>query len=94
METYTEQIRIQNACPRPMTVQLEPWGEQLPIAPDVTYEIVAKGPTGDCLHLTFGEERIIVWGWSGSVMSVFCDGRALATCEPPVPSTPPKYSPK
>jgi hypothetical protein len=94
METYTERIRIQNAHPHPLTIHIEPWGDQIPMAVDATYELVAQGPVGDCLLLAVEEGRLLVWGWSGSVMSVFCEEKLLCACDPPVPITPLRLSPK
>jgi hypothetical protein len=62
--------------------------------PRATYELVAQGPVGDCLLLAVEEGRILVWGWSGSVMSVFCEEQLLCACDPPVPITPLRLSPK
>ena len=58
------------------------------MAAGVTYELVLEGPAGNCLLLSIEERRTAVWGWSGSVISVFCDGTLLRTCDVPVPTTP------
>ena len=58
------------------------------MAAGVTYELVLEGPAGNCLLLSIEERRAVVWGWSGSVISVFCDGTLLRTCDVPVPTTP------
>ena len=89
MDTYTERIKIQNAHSYSLTIHVEPWGEEISMAAGTTYELVAQGPAGDCLLLAMEERRIVVWGWSGSVISVFCDGALLRSCDLPVPITPP-----
>ena len=88
MNTHTQRIKIQNAHSYPLTIHLEPWGEEIPIAAGVTYELVSEGPAGNCLLLSIEKRRTVVWGWSGSVISVFCDGTLLRTCDVPVPTTP------
>ena len=88
MDTYTERIKIQNAHSYSLTMHVEPCGEEISIAPGATYELVAQGPAGDCLLIAMEERRTVVWGWSGSVISVFCDGALLRACDLPVPITP------
>jgi hypothetical protein len=85
---YVQHLKVQNAHAHAVQVFIEPWGEELSILPNVTYEVVAKGPRGDCLEVEFGEARITVWGWSGSIASVFHKGNLLRECQIPVPSTP------
>ena len=65
MNTHTERTKIQTAHSYPLTILLEPWGEEIPIAAGVTYELVSEGPAGNCLLLSIEERRIVVWGWSG-----------------------------
>jgi hypothetical protein len=36
-----------------LTFSLEPWGEQYRLAPEETFEIVARGPEGDSLEVEF-----------------------------------------
>jgi len=36
-----------------LTFFLEPWGEQYRLAPEETFEIVARGPEGDSLEVEF-----------------------------------------
>jgi hypothetical protein len=49
MNTHTERIKIQNTHAFPLTIHLEPWGEEIPMAAGVTYELVSEGPAGDGL---------------------------------------------
>lgn len=88
MSTHTERLKVQNAHSYPLTIHLEPWGEEIPIEAGVTYELVLEGPVGNCVLVSTEERRMIVWGWSGSVISVFRDGKLLRNCDVPVPTTP------
>jgi hypothetical protein len=86
--SHSERLRIQNAHAHEIELHLEPWGEQLSISRNMRYEIVATGPDGDCLEVQFEEKRITIWGWSGSILSVFHEGDLLSQCNIPVPATP------
>ena len=86
----SQRLRVQNRHSKPVTLCLEPWGEELPIAPKARYEIVAEGPEGDYLEVQYEERGITVYGWSGSVLTVFHEGRLLVECKIPVPRTPPR----
>jgi hypothetical protein len=67
---YVQFLRIHNSHPHTMTISLEPWAEELLIAPNAIYEFAARGPEGDhaarhqgctgmithrCLHTKAGE---------------------------------------
>jgi hypothetical protein len=86
--TEVEILRIGNDHSQPVQFHLEPWGELLSISPDTTFEVVAEGPPGDYLEVRFREGHITVYGWSGSVVSVFQEGTLLRECKIPVPATP------
>lgn len=81
-------LRIQNSYSRPVTIHLEPWGEELMISPNATYEFAARGPDRDFLQIDFAPSRITIYGWSGSVISVYYQGKLLRTCEVAVPAVP------
>ena len=63
-------LRITNSLNDVLTVHLEPWGEQYIMAPGKSFTVEAKGPNSDLLELEFGEGRISVYGWSGSVVNI------------------------
>lgn len=64
------QLRVTNAREIELTLDVEPWGEQYPMAPGATFEVVARGPAGDCLEVEYGEDHITLYGWPGSTVSV------------------------
>jgi hypothetical protein len=88
-QTYIQRLRVSNLDSEFITLWLEPWGDMVSIPLNVSVEIVASGPEGDHLEVTCGERRISVYGWSGSILSVFKDGDRLVECNVPVPHTPP-----
>lgn len=87
----TVTLRLRNSQPTAQTLYLEPWGDAYPMPPGAVFEVVARGPEGDGLEVEIGDGGLIVWGWSGSVVSLSQDGVALGVpleqCIP-VPATP------
>jgi hypothetical protein len=86
--SYVQHLRIHNAHAQAFNIYIEPRGEELSILPKATYEIVAEGPEGGCLEVVFGERTVAVYGWAGSVASVFNGAELLRDCRVPVPSIP------
>jgi len=74
-----------------LTFYLEPWGEVYMMPPDATFEVVARGPQGDCLEIELADDRVTVYGWPGSKATLF-DGGAEAGAglrdRAPAPPTP------
>lgn len=88
---YVTALRVCNSRSIAVTFSLEPWGEQYTLAPEETFEIVARGPEGDALEVEFADDRIILYGWPGSVVTLFYKGTELRTgCaeHTPIPATP------
>jgi len=63
-------FRITNSVKEDITLHLEPWGEQYIMASGVAYKVEAKGPDNDILELEYAERKLIVYGWSGSVVTI------------------------
>ena len=74
---YVTSLRVCNSRSMAITFFLEPWGEQYRLAPEETFEIVARGPEGDSLEVEFADDQIIVYGWPGSVVTLFRKGMEL-----------------
>jgi hypothetical protein len=88
---YSTSLRVCNARSFPMTLYLEPWGEQYTLAPEATFTAVARGPEGDTLEVEFADDHITLYGWPGSVVTLFHQGKEVgigASGRAPVPSTP------
>ena len=85
-QKITMTLRVSNACSNPLPCDLEPWTESYTIAPEDTVEITAHGPGGDTLELVVADDRITVYGWAGSIVTL---RRAGTTLEPDVPEDPP-----
>jgi hypothetical protein len=89
---YVTSLRVCNSRSIALTFCLEPWGEQYSMAPEAIFDVVARGPKGDSLEVEFSDDRIVLYGWPGSIVTVFHKGTELGVgCleRTPVPSTPP-----
>jgi hypothetical protein len=92
--TAVVSLTVRNVRAVEITFHLEPWGEEYLMPPGAAFQIVARGPEGGSLEVEMGDEDIIAYGWSGSVVSLFQDGDELGGGweRPPVPATPPSMS--
>jgi len=88
LEDITESIVIRNLRAQTVKMYLEPWGDELPLVPGVTYQIQARGPATHSLELDLIEEGIVVHSWTGSLLTVFSGSRIVRDCRPRVPSLP------
>ena len=79
-------LRLTNSRPAPVYFSLEPWGEEYLMAPRATFEVVARGPEGGTLEVESASERVTVWGWAGSTVTLARDGIPLGPdARTPVP---------
>jgi hypothetical protein len=88
---YVTSLRVYNSRAITLTFSLEPWGEQYRLAPEETFEIVARGPEGDSLEVEFADDRITLYGWPGSVVTLLHKGTELGAGDSkhtPIPATP------
>ena len=87
---YVTSLRVCSSRSMALTFSLEPWGEQYKLAPEETFEIIARGPEGDSLEVEFADDQIIVYGWPGSVVTLFHKGTELGATDSkhtPIPAT-------
>jgi len=85
---YTEYLMIKNSHAQQQRLHIEPWAEELAISTNTTYQIVAEGPLSGCLEVEIAEGTITVYGWPGSVLTVFHGKKALCECSTPAPPLP------
>ena len=82
---------LRNVQNRVVNLILEPWGAVHPMPPGAVFEIRAQGPAGETLEIEWDVDRITLWGWAGSAVTVFCNGVELGTIGnapcPRVPAT-------
>jgi hypothetical protein len=88
---YVTSLRVCNSRSMALTFSLEPWGEQYRLAPEETFEIVARGPEGNSLEVELADDQLILYGWPGSVVTLLHQGterRAGDSKRTPTPATP------
>lgn len=74
---YVTSLRVGNSRSVALTFCLEPWGEQYPMAPEAIFDVVARGPKGDSLEVEFADDHIVLYGWPGSIVTIFHEGIEL-----------------
>ncbi len=73
-------FRVNNESDETVTFALEPWGDTYPMQPHQTFEVTAEGPENDRgVEIDFRGDAIVVYGWSGSVLSLFNNGMELGS---------------
>lgn len=75
-----------------ITFRLEPWGDEHAMPAGARFLIIATGPNDGVLEIEYGEDHLTIWGWSGSIVQAFHEGRELGAGAwgrsqvPPVPT--------
>lgn len=92
-ETLSVRFKITNPGPNALALVLEPWGEIYEMIPGAKYEVVAEDPDADTLHVEPYPDHLIVWAWTGAVISLFRDGEQISPkMRQAVPSVPPGFT--
>jgi hypothetical protein len=89
-QSTTTTTRLTNATAAPVKLVLEPWGDEFPLAGRASVDVLATGPSTGFLEVTFAHDRIVAYGWSGSIVRVFQEGLELGdgaarAAVPPIP---------
>jgi hypothetical protein len=77
MMAYKCSVSISNETSRPLTFHLEPWGEQFPMPPGSTFQVVAEAKKQGEIEIVYEENDVLVYGWEGSVLSIFSNGKEI-----------------
>lgn len=89
--TRLDRFSITNDSSRVLAVRLEPWAEELELAPDSKFEVEAVGPEDGFLELVWGDDEVTIYGWTGSTVSVLCEGKVVSRSGwlpvPPLPGS-------
>jgi len=85
---HVVQVGVKNSSKASLTLYLEPWGEVYAIAPEATYDVVARGPEGGSVQIEVVADGIVVHAWCGSTVSLYQGETIIAECLIPVPPTP------
>lgn len=89
---YKTSISIENSRDKEVMFHLEPWGDQIPMPAGSKFQIIAEAKDQGELEIQYEEDNILVWGWTGSILSVYCDEHELSAGHPKVPSVPEEHS--
>jgi hypothetical protein len=84
----TEHISLNNSETHALQLIIEPWAEELVMPPGARYDIIFEGPSDHSLRIDIGERKVVIYGWSGSIVSVFDKKRILCDYPIPVPDVP------
>jgi hypothetical protein len=74
---YKTSISISNLRDKEVTFHLEPWGDQIPMPAGCTFQIIAEARDQGEFEIQYEEDNTIIWGWSGSILTVYCNGQAI-----------------
>jgi hypothetical protein len=83
-----EHVNLNNYQTHALQLIIEPWAEVLVMPPGAGYDIIFEGPPDHSLRMEIGERKIVIYGWSGSIVSVFDKERIICDCSIPVPDVP------
>ena len=62
-----ERLAVENEAPNAVTFILEPWANELPLAPGERLVVEGKGPQyPDGFYVERSEEYLVVWAWDGA----------------------------
>ena len=71
----TQRITYTNVTGARQLIVLEPWGQEQWIEPSERIEItVDGGAPGGSLEMEHMTDRVIFWGWEGTVVSIVRNG--------------------
>lgn len=85
---HTVRRIITNEFTEPIDLGLEPWGMYLSIAPHQSLEVVAESPQAGDLEVVSEKQSVVVYGWPGSTLKVYCDGKVIHEEPVPMPGIP------
>jgi hypothetical protein len=70
-------VAITNRRQVPITLYLEPWGDEIQVPINKTITIDFKADTVRPIPISYGQDSITVEGWAGTVPEIWCDGQLI-----------------
>ena len=64
------QFNLRNSLSTNSVVVLEPWGDEHTLKPYESITLLAEGPSDGHLEIEMVPGRLLVYGWTGSVIEV------------------------
>jgi len=78
MRNDTRRLRVQNTRETVVTVVLEPWANEYPLAPGAAFDIVETGgESNDLLELHLEDEHLVLHARTGTTLTVMHNGVEL-----------------
>ncbi len=71
---YKMRTSLTNSTAAEQTVVVEPWADEHALPAGETFDVVARAPQAGTLEVEVGGNRIVVWGWEGSVVNLYREG--------------------
>lgn len=72
--TNVASIRVCNANDSPLVLCLEPWGREYQLKSEQVVQIVFEAKTPGEPEVIWESNRVVAYGWEGSIAHVFSDG--------------------
>jgi hypothetical protein len=82
-----QSLHVWNSKSTPLSLVLEPWGEQFTVAPESGVDVVGEGPADGRFEVSVQDDGIAVYGWTGSTVEIFRDGEILEPFSDQAPVT-------
>lgn len=87
--TPTQSFGFENSRSRDVVIRLEPWADELSVAPGEKIEVTASSTREPGrFEIEVSEAAITVYAWSGATLVVEKDGHVVLRCDQPVPPMP------
>jgi hypothetical protein len=88
-QTPTQSFCFENSRSRGVVVRLEPWANELSVAPGEKIEVTASSTREPGrFEIEVSDAAINVHAWSGATLVVEKDGHVVLRCDLPVPPIP------
>lgn len=70
-----QKIVYGNSTIKDIRLVVEPWGREFILEPNSNVDIIIEGNTMlGCLEIESNEEGLIIYGWAGSIISIYQNG--------------------
>ena len=74
---FEDRRTITNSSEKPLTVWLEPWGQDLQVAPGQSLDIVARSPSEGRLEVVNADDAVAVYAWPEATIQTFSQGELI-----------------
>lgn len=74
---YKSSAQVTNSAQDSKLLILEPWAEEFEILSGETFKFIGESEKKGSFEVEFSEDTIIVFGWDGSTVKVFCNSEQI-----------------